>query len=119
MVLVSAQGTATMKPFLAGPFTRVDVFDTAALALDRVGVFENRTPAHEGFSSFWDSYCVADRPASSIDVAACVRVAPRDEVGSGLAVGRSIAACHSSLPLLHLAMIYSSVSPSPPFLVPV
>ena len=60
VVLVSAQGTATTKPFLAGPFTRVDEFDPTALALDRVGVFENRTPAHAGSSTFWDSYCVSD-----------------------------------------------------------
>jgi hypothetical protein len=50
VVLVSAQGTATTKPFLAGPLAGVDELDPAALALDRVGVFENRTPAHAGSS---------------------------------------------------------------------
>src|SRR6516162_7413502 len=53
VMLVSAQGTATTKPFLAGPLSGVDEFDPAALALDRVGVFENRTPAHAGSSTFW------------------------------------------------------------------
>jgi hypothetical protein len=44
----------------------------------------------------------------SVDVAACVGVTPRNEVGSGLAAGWSIAGCQWSLTLLHLAMIYSS-----------
>ena len=60
MVLVSAQGTATTKPFLTGPLAGVDEFDPAALALDPVGVFEKRTPAHAGSSTFWDSYSVSD-----------------------------------------------------------
>jgi hypothetical protein len=60
VVLVSAQGTATTKPFLAGPLAGVDEFDPTALALDRVSDFEKRTPAHPGSSAFWDSYCVSD-----------------------------------------------------------
>src|SRR5271157_4212914 len=56
-----------------------------------------------------------NRPASSIEAAACVGVAPPDEVGPGLAAGWSIAACHWSLPRSQLAMICSCVSPSPSF----
>src|SRR5271157_3712548 len=46
LVDMSAQGTATTEPFLAGPLAGVDELDTAGSAFHCVGVFENRTPAH-------------------------------------------------------------------------
>jgi hypothetical protein len=67
VVLVSAQETATTKSFLAGPFTGVDELDTASFALHRVGVFENRTPAHAGSSlSGTQTVSLSDQPARSM-----------------------------------------------------
>ena len=57
--LVCVKLCLTTSPPL-GHLPGVDEFDPATLALDRVGVFENRTPAHSGSSTFWDSYCVSD-----------------------------------------------------------
>jgi hypothetical protein len=44
VVDVTTKRTTTTKPFLAGPLAGIDELDAAGFALDRVGVFEYRTP---------------------------------------------------------------------------